>query len=221
MIQKLIDEALSKKQEERKNRKRSGKYSPSSFGKCYRSQYWNRKNEPQTNPPDSRTLRVFNCGTLFHDFVQGFLPKHDCEVEVKTEYALGFADIVTKDSVIDIKSVHSQAFWYMEKGDYDVNTQKLPNILQVGWYAMQLGKPKFELMFVSKDDLCIAEYSFITEKWKENIVREITALSNFWVKDELPKAEPRCYINKKTGKSKECGYCGWKDKCKETEDAKK
>src|SRR3990172_13175395 len=64
-VQQLIDEALV-----RPEREGSGKYKPSNFGRCYRMQYWARKNEPQSNPPDERTLRVFKCGNHFEEWVK-------------------------------------------------------------------------------------------------------------------------------------------------------
>ena len=67
MIQKKLDDSLAKIQEERKNRTSSGKISPSQMGYCFRRQYWHRKGEPVTNPPDARLLRVFKCGNLFED----------------------------------------------------------------------------------------------------------------------------------------------------------
>ena len=119
MIQKLINDKLLAEQNKRKDRVRSGMWSPSSFGRCYRLQYWNRKNEPQSNPPDERALRVFKVGHFFHDFVETIIkdqhPQAETEVLVKKDDVLGFADIVLPDEVIDIKSQHSKSFWYMEK----------------------------------------------------------------------------------------------------------
>ena len=215
MIQHLIDEALAKEQEERKDRVRSGKWSPSSLGRCYRAQYWNRKNEPVTNPPDARTLRVFRCGQLFHDFVQQYLPEHQVEVEIDTPNLKGFADIVTEDTVYDIKSQHSGAFWYMQKADYKVEEKKLPNILQVMTYAVYLKKPFGCLVFISKDDMSIAEYRFATADWEDKVNNELDILDQLWINDTLPPAEPRCYKDARTGKFKECQYCNYKDKCKE------
>jgi hypothetical protein len=72
-IQEMVDKALI-----RPERVRSGKWSPSSFGGCYRKQFWNRKDEPKSNPPDARTLRVFAAGQLFHDFIQNIIIKGLC-----------------------------------------------------------------------------------------------------------------------------------------------
>jgi len=214
MIQKLIDAELIKEQEARKDRVRSGKISPHMLGRCYRAQYWNRKNEPQTNPPDVATLRKFKAGTLFHDYVEQFLPKHETEVKVETEDILGYADIVPEDCVWDVKSIHSRAFWYMEKNDYNINKAKYGNILQVMTYAMLLDKPKGGLIFISKDDLYSAEYVFGLDNWKPQVESELERLRAAWMVQELPPGRPRAYTNAK-GEIKEGVYCGWQTKCKE------
>ncbi len=207
MILELIDAKLAKEQEDRKDRVRSGQWSPSSFGRCYRMQYWNRKNEPQTNPPDARTLRVFAAGKIFHDFVEGFLPPHQREIKVTKDDILGYADIVTDDAVYDVKSVHSQQFWHTNKDGYDINKEKYCNILQVCSYAWILGKPKGILCFISKDDLCVEEHIFFTEKWVSEIEKELNILRTFWDCQELPPCKPRAYGGK------EGRYCPFKDKC--------
>ena len=184
IMQKINDDLLAK-QAERLTREGSGKFSPSLLGRCYRMQVWKRKGEPQTNPPDVRALRIFAVGHLFHEYIQSQLEGVEKEVKVETDDILGFADLVTEDEVIDIKTQHSRAFWYMQKGKYDVNKEKYPNILQVMTYAYLLGKPKGRLIFISKDDLCTEEYGFHLDQWKGKVEEEIATLLDWWSK-ELP-----------------------------------
>lgn len=217
-IQTLIDEAL--KIEQGVPRKRSGKFSPSSFGKCYRAQVWNRADEPKTDEPEERVLRIFKAGKLFHDFVQGVIIKENpdikTEVIVSEDDVVGFADIVNENTVIDLKTVHSGAFHWMTK-EGDISESKKPNILQVMYYARMLGKKQATLCFISKDDLCLQEYTFIlNDRWKGELDTELSMLRQAWDDYQggvLPKDEPRAYKNKKTGKFSECQYCSWKTKC--------
>lgn len=214
-IQALVDKALI-----RPDRERSGKWNPSSFGRCYRQQFWNRKNEPKSNPPDERSIRVFACGQLFHDFVQGIIAGDNLfgkEVLIESDDVKGFADLVSDNEVIDIKSQHSKSFWYMSKfKNDDIKKEKYANWLQVGYYARELGKKFMRLVFVSKDDLCVQEYvQPLDEYWLKQIEAELTALRYLWgraVRQEIPKASPRCEPNAK-GEFWECDYCNWKDKC--------
>ncbi|MAF43221.1 MAG: hypothetical protein CMI54_03500 [Parcubacteria group bacterium] len=213
-IIKKITESLLQEQERRKNRERSGKWNPSKFGRCYRMQYWYRKGEAITNPPDERSLRRFKVGNLFHDFVQGFIPNKNTEVMVKEHDVIGFADIVEDDCVSDIKSQHSRAFHYMERDGYDIKVEKKEMWLQVMYYARRLGKKRGRLIFVSKDDLCMAEYEDFVSRWEEKIQLELDTLRSFWDNSNLPPAEPRAYFDKKKEVYKECDYCMYKDKCK-------
>ncbi len=214
MIQELINKALLEGQEKRKTRERSGRYSPSSFGRCYRLQWWNKMNEPQSNPPNVVTLRKFKCGNLFHDFVQGYIKPEDTEVEINTPDWRGFADIVTKDAVVDVKSVHSDKFWYMQKSNYNIRDAEYPKWLQVMAYVKELKKDKGVLMFVSKDDLTIAEYVQYLRNWEDDLDRELIYLRGM---NTLPPATPRAYKDAKTGKFVGCKYCGWLDKCRSIE----
>ena len=213
-IQELIDKALEKKE----GRIRSGKFSPSSLGKCYRAQFWNRKGEVPSNPIDERIQRVFKAGNLFHNFVQDIIiannPEAQKEVLVENEDFKGYADLVVNGEVIDLKSQHSKAFWYRKDLAWKELEPKLYcNILQVVFYAVELGKEGARLVFISKDDLCIQEYPLNVNNYKMKLGVEIATLKDFWRYDSLPPAEPRAYPDKE-GKPAECGYCQFLNKCK-------
>jgi len=213
-IQQQIDDFLRRQNEDRQGRQRSGKLSPSSFGRCYRYQWWHWHNETQTNPPDERARRVFACGDLFHDYIKKFI-EADFEVLAENEYIKGYADAVTKDEVIEIKSQHSKSFWHMSE---DLKTKTISeirseNVLQGAAYCMLLGKPFLRLVYVSKDDLCINEFKInVTNGLKQKVTDEVNALRGFV---ELPEAEPRAFGFSRDGKPKECEYCPYLNKCKE------
>ena len=140
-VQFLIDESLRKEQDKRKDYVRSGKYSPSMLGRCYRAQYLNRKNVAESEPLDERVLRTFKVGRLFEDFVVSVFAPGVKQALVEDENFKGFADVNPDiDRVIEIKSVHSRSFWYMDKPGYDIDKAKEPNILQNLFYCLKLGK---------------------------------------------------------------------------------
>lgn len=204
-IQKIIDDAISVENAE--PRTPSGKYNPSYLGLCHRKHFWKRKGEVQSNSPDARSFRVFQCGHLFEYFVTQHIPSNQKQVVVETEDFKGYADVVTDDEVMDVKSINSKAFWYMDKETYDISVEKRQNILQVLFYASVLGKPSGRLVFVSKDDLCIREYGFFLRgKWQDALDAETKKLQEIWEKQELPEAEPQM--------GWECKYCPFVDKCK-------
>lgn len=210
-IQNRLDDILNNQQEERSSRPRSGCFSPSSLGRCFRAQIFNRLNVPQTNLPDSRALRIFQAGHLFHDFVQNLVKSDNITVEMEVDCGdiHGFADYVDEDCVLDFKSQHSRAFWHMAKSDYDIKTKKLSNWLQVACYAHILKKKYCGLVFISKDDLCISEYIFEAKEFFKELNVEFKVLRKYWSEKVLPEPQPRAYDGK------ECQYCGWKERCKE------
>jgi hypothetical protein len=112
-VQEKIDKKLAEEQEARKTRESSNRWKPSLLGSCYRRHWYAKNAVPETNPTDARGLRVFAAGKIFHDFVQGFYEKEQKEVLIETEKVKGYADLVGDIWVADIKSCHSDGFWYM------------------------------------------------------------------------------------------------------------
>jgi hypothetical protein len=215
-IQTQIDEYIKGK---RGDHIGSGKYKPSNLGRCYRLQYWARKGEPTTNDPDDRLLRVFECGKIFHDWVQNII-KEGVEIEkrIETEDFVGYADMVNTDEVIELKTVHSYQFHHLK--DETISETKLPNILQGMFYVKELGKKRLKLVYISKDDLCIAEYVFEYEKFEMELRKEIANLRHWWEIQQLPPAIPRAYTKKnKVGviECRDCQFCGFSidGKCKQ------
>jgi len=207
-IQSLIDSALLKEQEEKSKRTRSGKFSPSSFGRCFRYQFWNRQNIEQTDPPDIEALRRFKVGNIIHQYAQSFFPQAQREVKILVEDdIIGFADIVLPDEVVDIKSCRSYEFKLMLKKDYDIKVSKLTNCLQATSYALFLQKPQARLVFIEKDALDSKEFVLKVEDWKEAIEDELEILRGHWKNESLPAPSPRAY------NGKEDNYCPYKTKC--------
>ena len=213
-----VDSFLVEERDNRDKRLRSGLWSPSSFGRCYRHQYWNRANELKSNPIKAETLRVFRIGNLIHDFFQSILKsEYQCEVMIKTNDTLGYADLVNVDEVVDIKSVRSFQFNLMKgirdkKNKYKVilynfKKEKTCEILQVSWYGLNLGKSKGRLVFVNKDSMDTVEYEFRIKDFEKELQEELDTLNGFWNTKKLPPALPRCY------NGKECEYCVFQTKC--------
>ena len=219
-IEKLIDDCIAWDEEPHKS---SGKFNPSSFGQCFRKQIWKRKGETPTNPPDKRTLRVFKVGKMFEEFICYALQKNGVsafQVPVEEEDVKGFADFQTENEVGEIKSTHSNSFHHVTR---ELRTKtiieiKKGNVLQVGYYALKLGKEFIRLIYVSKDDLCIQSFKINTTDIKPLVEEELSTLREFWGKSEPPPASPRAYGNDKDGTPRECSkYCQFKEKCLEVE----
>jgi len=214
-VQDHVEAVLIKEQEKRKDRERSGKYNPSSLGRCFRLQYWKRTNEPETNPSDMVGLIKMIEGTIHHRSIQKFLPKKQVEVKIESDHVFGYADWVTEDCVYDFKTTDSwnfKKFWDVPTDRIKENNHK--DLLQLGWYAMQLGIAKICLVGVVKGKLgsnSMAYHYFETEELREAVMDEIDTLKDIWKNKELPAAEARAF------NGRDCQYCGFKDRCKELE----
>ena len=219
-IEKLIDDYIAWKEEPHKS---SGKFNPSSFGQCFRKQVWKRRGVEPTNPPDNRTLRVFEVGKMFEDFICHALQKngvHEFQVLVEEEDVKGFADFVTEDEVGEVKSTHSNSFHHVtrELKTKSIIEIKKGNVLQATYYALKLGKQYARLIFCSKDDLCIQTFKINVTDVKPLVEEELATLRELWGKKENPPALPRAYGNDKDGTPRECSkYCQFRDKCLEVE----
>jgi hypothetical protein len=210
-IAKLIELELLKKQEEGKRRERSGKFSPSQLGKCFRAQVWSRMNEPATNEPDIEALKRFAVGNVIHTYVQNLFLVANVEVRIETDDIKGYIDIEETDEVIDIKSVSDWAFKYIKTKDFDVNKEKPDNCMQVALYAKLRNKPKASLFFINIKNLASVQCEVDLEKWIPLVDTELSTLRSAWEKKTLPPANPRCY------NGKECQYCNFQIKCDKLE----
>lgn len=209
-IAEMLDKWLVEKRVEDKKERKSGVISPSSLGQCYRRQYWTRKGEPESNPIEAQTLRVFEAGKKVHDVIQSMFPKECCEVEVKIgDDVYGHADIVLEDEVIDIKSVGVFQFKKFAKMSQEqFEEEKVDYVLQVCTYAYGLGKKKARMALVCKDTWEIHEgFEFDLKHWESRVVRELDVLRNYWEIGELPEAKPRLY------NGREGEYCSFREKC--------
>lgn len=207
-LQNLIDEQLLAEQEKRKTRERSGLWTPGKFGRCYRLQYWSRAKEPETEFPELKMLRRWKVGNLYHDYAQSFFPKEQCEVEVRADDIIGYADIVLEDRVIDVKSVTDWEFGYLIKPNYAIMKEKETNCLQVSAYSWLLNKPKASLWFVNTKSSASLEFDIRVEQMIPKLNKELEILRGYWERKELPPAEPRAYSGK------DCAYCDFLTKCK-------
>lgn len=211
-FEQRIREQLLKEQEERKTRERSGMWTPSRFGRCFRHQIYSRRNVPESNPSDVEFLKRCKLGALIHKYAQGFFPESDCEIKITKDDIVGYCDLVDKDKVSDIKSVSDWEFKKILEKDYDVEKQKETHCLQVCTYAWALGLPYAGLIFINIKNLHSVEFNVRVEHFIPKIEEELKILRNYWDKQELPPALPRAY------NGKDCSYCSFLDTCKKEEE---
>lgn len=192
-----LQDLINKKVSEREEREVKH-WHCSRLGACPTGMYLERTGTKPDEEFDERTLRVFSCGKIFEDWLID-LVKNECQLEQQVRIedttldVTGYADAVVtlpdgRKIVYEVKSKHSKAFWYMvEKGE-GANKHHLR---QLWFYLYNLGIEEGRLIYVSKDDLTIAEYPvYLKDKeLGDSILAEI-ALLNDCLKAGLPPKPP-------------------------------
>jgi len=185
LFQQLVNEALREGQTE----KEITSWHASRMGSCLRGMFLERKGVKPDKDFDERTLRVFQCGKVFEDFLVSLAEKKmDIEKQVRVESKelniSGYADLVVKHEgeikVYEIKSKHSAGFTYLPN---DQHRQQL-------WiYLYCLNISSGNLVYLSKDDLRIAEYPVLLddEKLKQTVLGQINVLNIAWRDDDITK----------------------------------
>lgn len=218
MIAKIIDEYIAEK---RKGYVKSGRWHISNAGLCHRKRFFNRKGYEETNPFDKRTLRVFECGHIFHKFITDALEWKGVlkgkEVHIKFKDRSGYCDCTATDDdtlvLFENKSQHSQAFKYLN------GRAKTYHKMQAINYYTHLKKRKayrniksIRIVYISKDDLRIEEIAIIKSEIpeiKRLIKEDWKVLRKYWKANTIPPAIPQ--------EKWECKSCVFRDLCKEVE----
>lgn len=183
----------------------------SQLGQCPRKHFLLRKGVRHTNPPDERSQRVFAAGDTFHNFVQDIALNSlqyettgnkvfekgavliegelfDEELNLGGRYDLLIPQ-KEKTILYDIKSVHSRAFWNMEREKRDVYPH---HKMQLAAYALMLkraGTPvdEMRMFYISKDDLCCKEVTVpLTPELEKDVYNELALLNKHWAENTLP-----------------------------------
>lgn len=204
-IQNLIDKKIIEDREV---------FTPTSWnvsrlGSCLTGVYLERLGIKPDVDFDERTLRVFNVGRIFEDWVIDIIKSTGKEVETQTRLEdkklnlVGKFDLKVDGIIYEIKSKHSRAFWHMIKrgGAMEQHEDQL-------WTYLYLTKTeKGIIVYISKDDLAIQEYPVYleNEEIKNRVMTQLKVLKVAWEK-QLPPPPP----DKDTWQAK---YCRWHHKC--------
>jgi hypothetical protein len=210
----LLNHKLLKDQEEKLNHERSGCISPSKLAQCYHRQYLYIKGFQESDPVDLPTLKRFLRGNIIHKYIQNLVVEKETEVKgvLKDATLLGYADVVEKDYILDIKTMEDWVFAWLRKDGFDVYKEKEAEWIQVACYGILLGKPKIKLLFVNNADVNqMEEYEDYTANWTEKVLDYVTTLQSYVGNNFEPPCAPRLYV--KDGKSLECNYCSFRSLC--------
>ena len=211
MIQKLINDTIAAKRSI--ERISSGKFSVSDAGRCRLMRFWKRKGKQGGVEITERVFRIFEVGHIFEKWVLDLMADKIILRQhlVEDEHRKGYLDAMIVDEqnkkiLLDCKTVHSRKFWRNEKEGWDKDVHYRYQLLT---YAMMLPaalRPdECRLVYISKDDLCIAEIGVpnnpdaflpVENDWHEIITA--------WREDREPEPNPMSW---------ECEYCSYQDTC--------
>lgn len=109
-------------------------------------------------------------------------------VEVVKDLRERFGDDELKSIVIEVKSVASQMFSRYE-GEHGKPSPQ--HAMQIFHYLKCTGMDEGHLLYVSKDDLLMAEFGiFNPGPWEPQVVADISAMTAHWNAGQRPDPEP-------------------------------
>ena len=219
-IEQLVNDFLKHKQEQsNKDHGYTGLINASLLCQCHRRQFYAIQKIEVSNPIEERTLRVFACGDLFHEFLQNIMTKSTTglpEQSYKNDLVSVRADFVDDESVYELKSQHSRKFFYindeLKKGKSIIEIAP-DHVFQVILCAKCFNKKIAHLVYISKDDLCIKQFTFNVTELLPRVEEEVAKIKQMLDYGQLPPPEPRLYGKDSGGHPKECSYCNWKSRC--------
>lgn len=218
----LVNQHIADSREEKEYKS----WRASSLGGCPRSHLYKRLGVEETSPPDERKGRVFEVGDIFHEWIQDIAREKLPDVGVEEELfdkeldLAGRYDLLIntdgKRILIDIKTIHSGAFWHLQKSGLAVK-DKFPHYYQqLGAYMTLLkraGTPVDEgrILLVSKDDLTLKEVTyFLTPELEESVLSEVALLNHHWKERTLPPCKCNQMYLDKDGKANGPKYCNYR-----------
>lgn len=210
-IQSLINKAVAPDPNAEKRTKES--WWPTDLGKCLAGAYHRRMGVESESPFDERTYRVFKMGNLVEEFVVQQIASQYKEEEYSTQIRLempeydmtGYADLLIEDLVYEIKSVNSRKFWYMKKRGGKPDRHYA---MQTAAGVIALKKEEGRLIYISKDDLMIAEYVINKKQDKDlfdDVIKELVILNKAWDKKIPPLPVPAIIDGKVNWQASWCG----------------
>jgi len=210
-IQNLINEMVNRKENHQQTH-----WHASRLGNCLRGQYLERIGAEPDEPLDDRVKRIFAVGDLFEGFVINTVASHT-GTRIMTQISVldeerdisGKADLWVSHGgeaeLYELKSKHSKSFHYMRKKGKPMEQ----HALQLWIYLDNLEIEKGNVLYVSKDDLCVEEYPIRrhSEDLREETERRLDLLNKAWEKKDptilsLPEED-----------SWQESYCNYHEQC--------
>ena len=136
-------------------------------------------------PVDDYTLGLFKRGKQVEEWLVSMLDGEE-QVEVEYRNTIGFIDKVLDGKPVEIKSVKSSQWKWLEKDGV-----KWSHRLQGGLYALGTDCEEYQVIYVSADDFRLMCFELHTADIKDDVDGIITQVEKQLKKRVLPVFEPR------------------------------
>jgi hypothetical protein len=206
-LQMLLDADL---REAQKSRKPRGDYwYASELGACPRKAFYSRSQIKPDREFDARTLRVFRIGSLFESFALdnvvnkiGYdigdkkIRKAEREVVANDDILQvhGRADLVVEyddnsKEVVECKSIQSKGFTYLD----NEGKAKEYHEFQLWWYLYKLNVEKGQFIYLSKDDLRVAQFplTLSNQMVGDKVMNKLKYLNSYWADKKTPPRQEK------------------------------
>lgn len=218
MIIEIIHKALAEEAKRELNRVGSGKWKPSSFGHCYRSQVYDKMGVKKETVTEPIAMLKMKLGSAIHSVIQKIVSANtSCLVEycIENDDVTAFVDLLLPECVVEIKTTDCEKFKKIAKyTEEDLVEHKKENVLQAVCYAIDTGRKKVVLLYINTCTMEMKEFELDAEKYRDLVVNELDMLNSNFEKDKLPLKMCRLYHGY------EYRYCGHQKRCAEDEQKK-
>ena len=213
-----------------------GTWHPSAIFGCLRQATYAARGTPESDPKQPRDKRILRVGHMFHEFVQRAIWAYPdvtayCELHIAIPplKVTGSLDVLVEFDdgrweLIELKTINSKAFAYRDLPKED-------HVKQVSTYMAALREfgaendyieplhdrlQRARIVYISKDDLRIEEFTVIHSEAREvEIAERVAVLESHRAAGTLPDRLPDT-VDSKTGKPRHdwrCGYCVYATTC--------
>ena len=188
-----------------------GRYHPHSADACERAIVYEQTNQPHTDPPSPRLLRIFHNGSGFHTRVQGEMLKagvlEAVEVPVEdkergiTGTADGLGNVNGVPFVIEFKSINDRNFQMLVAPQEE-------HVVQTNLYMHMAKRKKGLIVYEGKSSQEIKYYDIDADPTLlKRVFEKFARINTLYLKKKLPE---RPY---KSPSVFPCRYCFYKSGC--------
>ena len=239
-LDQLIIKYHNRERENSRSYRRSKKWTPSSFGQCYRRQWYKKQRFKPDSQPSDALKEIFTLGNICEDIYCKRYPEGIFQRKIAVEGFLGLLDIQLPEQILEVKSVSGAVLRDIMAPSYDnlddllcekvwksgseyyVWREKAHNVLQLAYYMVNT-KLDGSLVFISRDSLEVCDFAPDGDCLRYGLSHDIRVHTVPIPLDAKLKQAVALEMDTLRGLDKcprgearmkdECGYCDYRERC--------